>query len=440
LTVSEEVTGWNIILSEKLNTHAANGSLDEDSPKGWSEMGKQRQQSLTNAAKTKTESKKSKLLANPDVKRWYDNTSRSSPTTAEPRLRKLSQFCEAHQMTPMQLAELGMKDLRAVSDLLQDHITAMEQQGKAPQYIKSIITSTKSWLSHFDIQVTRKLKIANIESTPTLEAERVPEGNDMSEILNRCDLFSSTAISLIAKAGLRLETLGNHDGTDGLTMRDLPDLVIRQGFVTPLQTPLRIVVRRTLSKAGHQYMTFLTIGGTKRLVAYLNDRLARGEVLNAESPLLVPDYIYKTRRGRNTGKPFLPTARISQRIRETLRPRFTWRPYVFRAYFDTQLLIAEAKGKMPHDFRVFFMGHKGSIEAKYTTNKGILPEDLLKEMRSSFKRSEEFLDLETQGIDPLLQQKEELHDIVLKATPEELGMALEMLRSLGIGKSSQDKV
>ena len=77
-----------------------------------------------------------------------------------------------------------------------------------------------------------------------------------------------------------------------------------------------------------------------------------------------------------------------------MRPRFTWRPYVLRAFFDTQLLIAESRGKIAHDFRVFFMGHKGSIEAKYTTNKSILSKLLTDEMRESFRRSQEFLDLE----------------------------------------------
>ena len=49
---------------------------------------------------------------------------------------------------------------------------------------------------------------------------------------------------------------------------------------------------------------------------------------------------------------------------------------------------------MAHDFRVFFMGHTGCIEAKYTTNKSILPKILMDEMRESFRRSQEFLDLE----------------------------------------------
>ncbi|MFN3653759.1 MAG: hypothetical protein ACK4TO_00335 [Candidatus Nitrosotenuis sp.] len=73
---------------------------------------------------------------------------------------------------------------------------------------------------------------------------------------------------------------------------------------------------------------------------------------------------------------------------------FPWRPYVLRSFFDTQLMIAESRGKIAHDFRVFFMGHKGSMEARYTTNKGILPDALITEMKNAFLRSEEFLDLE----------------------------------------------
>ena len=78
------------------------------------------------------------------------------------------------------------------------------------------------------------------------------------------------------------------------------------------------------------------------------------------------------------------------------------------------------------------MGHKGTIEAKYTTNKGILPEALVDEMREAFKRSEEFLDLEVKEEDPLLKQKEQLRIAVEKATPERVQ---EMIKALGIGNT-----
>lgn len=412
---------------EKYNLHC---TLDDEDCIMQSDVGKMKQKQTFNTAKTKTHattSKKEKLLSNPDIKRWYDNTARSSINTAETRLRKLGIFCESHDMTPMELVDLGTKDIRAVSDLLQDHITWMEEQNKAPQYIKATMTSVKAWLHHFDIEIKRKMRIANSDSAPTLVNERVPDGTELSEISSRSDLRTGVAISLIAKAGLRPEVLGNYTGTDGLTMKDLPDIAIIQGEVRCLQTPTKIVVRKTLSKARHQYFTLLTNSGTKRLVAYLNDRLARGETLGADSPVIAPDYIYKTYRGKNREKKFLPTQRILQQIRDTLRPRFLWRPYVFRAFFDTQLLIAESRGKIAHDFRVFFMGHKGGIEGKYTTNKGILPEALLDEMKEAFKRSEEFLDLEIKEEDPVLKQKEQLRNKLDKATPEQVQEILRML-------------
>ncbi|MGH9909593.1 MAG: hypothetical protein ACRD32_03045, partial [Nitrososphaerales archaeon] len=129
---------------------------------------------------------------------------------------------------------------------------------------------------------------------------------------------------------------------------------------------------------------------------------------------------------------FVSRRHISKLIRESLRPRFQWRPYVLRAFFDTELLIAESRGKIAHDFRIFFMGHKGSIEAKYTTNKGILPESLVNEMREAFKRSEEFLDLELKEEDPVLKQKEELKTAIEKATPEKVQ---EILKILGVGNT-----
>jgi len=64
---------------------------------------------------------------------------------------------------------------------------------------------------------------------------------------------------------------------------------------------------------------------------------------------------------------------------------------VLRAYFDTQLLLAENHGKISHAYRQFFMGHKGDIEARYTTNKGRLPPSLIEDMRRSFMNCEEYL-------------------------------------------------
>ena len=71
---------------------------------------------------------------------------------------------------------------------------------------------------------------------------------------------------------------------------------------------------------------------------------------------------------------------------------------MLRAYFDTQLLMAESKGLIMRDYRAFFMGHKGDIEHRYTVNKHMLPEDLVEDMRTSYERSLRFLETEERGI------------------------------------------
>jgi hypothetical protein len=196
------------------------------------------------------------------------------------------------------------------------------------------------------------------------------------------------------------------------------------------------VVRKTLSKTNHEYHTFLTDLGAKRLLAYLNERLVSGEALVPESPVIAPFAKYERFRGENHGKRFVETITIRKDIQKAMRPRFLWRPYVLRAYFDTQLLIAESSEKIAHDFRVFFMGHKGSIEAKYTTNKGILPDSLIKEMRDAYSRSEEFLDLEKGEVQSLEKklEKEKTENL----TTAELVLLQNLLKKLDNPKLVQE--
>ncbi len=381
-----------------VNTANSLALTDEDCHK-QSDMGNKlayrKENQITNTTRKRNKpTKKDILLANRDIRRWYDNLARSSLVTAEVRLRKLGKFCENNKITPMELVDLGTRNTRALADLLEDTITTMEKNGNAPQYIKAIITSVKSWLEHYDIEIRRNLKIANQDATPTLANERVPEAAELTELFDRASLRSGATISLIGKAGLRPEVIGSFDASEGLVLKDLPELQIIHGTARFVKIPAKILVRKNLSKAGHNYFTYITELGTKKIVAYLNERLSKGEVLDSESPLIAPSLEYKTFRGKNAEKKFLSTARIEDEVRTTMRPRFKWRPYVLRAFFDTQLLIAESRGKIAHDFRVFFMGHKGSIEAKYTTNKSLLPTELANEMYEAFKRSQELLDLE----------------------------------------------
>lgn len=222
----------------------------------------------------------------------------------------------------------------------------MEQKKYSPGYVENTLSAIKSWLQHFEVDIRRKIKIRYSDSTPTLEGERVPNKDEINEVFNRSSLRTAAMISLVSKAGIRLQVLGNHDATDGLTLADIPDITIQDSKAVCLNPPCKVIVRKTLSKTRHQYFTFLTENGTQKLLAYLNDRITKGETLCPESSVIAPNASYKTFRAKNTSKKFLPTVTVSEEIRETLRPRFRWRPYVFRAYFDTQLLMAEARGLM----------------------------------------------------------------------------------------------
>ncbi len=403
---------------KKVNTTKRLAMADEDRQKR-SEMGNKltysKEETITaTKQKQKKPNKKEILLANKDIRRWYDNHARSSLVSAEVRIRKLGKFCENNKITPMELVDLGQKSPRAVADLLEDTISTMEKNANAPQYIKGTIAAVKSWLEHFDIEIRRNLKVANPDATPTLSNERVPDATELAELFDRASPRAGTIMSLIAKAGLRPEVLGNFDASDGLVIQDLPELELVEKTARFTRVPTKILVRKTLSKGGHSYFTFVTEIGAKKILAYLNQRIGDGESIGNESPLIAPFAKYPRFRGKNKDRKFLSTARIEEEIRETMRPRFLWRPYVLRAFFDTQLLIAESRGKIAHDFRVFFMGHKGSIEAKYTTNKSLLATELANEMWQAFKRSQQFLDLEQN-----MQQGEETGSRQRVVTPAE---------------------
>ncbi|MGB6463476.1 MAG: hypothetical protein WBF38_04545 [Nitrosotalea sp.] len=78
------------------------------------------------------------------------------------------------------------------------------------------------------------------------------------------------------------------------------------------------------------------------------------------------------------------------------------------------------------------------MEAKYTTNKGILPEMLIDEMREAFSRSEEFLDLEKGKVLQPEEQKEIPKEKLQNLTQEEFAMLQNLLEKLNNPKPVQE--
>lgn len=351
------------------------------------------------------------LLADADVRRWYENVARGSKVTADVYLRRLGAFCEHFQVSPKQLVAAGEANLY---NMLLDYVSSLEGKGCAGSYIESALKAVKSWLAHNGIEIKRKLKIKGARDTPTLRDERVPTQRELRRIFLSADKKARVACALIAHSGLRLITVGNYTGTDGLRIRDFPEMRIENGEVTFDKIPTIVTVRFELSKAGHQYFTFLSEEGCEYLKDYLEERIKAGEKLTPNSPVIRP---------KVTPKPFIRTVNIGDMIREAIRGAgFNWRPYVLRAYFDTQLMIAESKGLVLRDYRQFWMGHKGDIEARYTTNKCKLPDEVIEDMREAYTRSQEYLQTtktETNNNRVLLELRKQLL-LVAGFTPAEI--------------------
>ncbi len=341
-----------------------------------------------------TENPPKLLLNDPDVRRWHDNMRRSSFLTSSIRLRRLNIFCERVGMTPKQLIRDGRDDPMKAENMLLDHVSWMEEKKYAPGYIKGTITAIKSWFEYNRIDIRRKIRIANMDVPTSIQNEMVPDRAQLRKMLDAADPRCRAIISMMAFSGMRPQVMGLADKSDGLALSDLPDLILDGSDTRFSRIPAMVVVRPQLSKIRKKYFTFLAEEGCQYVLGYLRERMARGEVLKPSSPLVAAHYGYRlkgwSKLDGNTSR-FLTTNVISTAVRPVIWSVLKVRPYALRAYFDSQLLIAESHGCMTHAYRQFFMGHKGDMEARYTTNKGKLTEQMTEDMRRSYERSQSFL-------------------------------------------------
>jgi hypothetical protein len=267
--------------------------------------------------------------------------------------------------------------------LLLDYVTSEEKRGMTGSYIETTVKSAKSWLAFNNIHIKGKIKIRDSRKTPTLENERTPSIDELRRIFSVATPREKLACVLMAHSGLRIESLGNYKGTDGLRVRDFPEMRVTSDGVTFDKVPTIVTVRSELSKARHKYFSFLSEEGCEYLSQYLTMRIRSGEKLEPETDIIDPKW---------HSKRFVRTINIGDSIRLALKKaNFKARPYVLRSFFDTQMLIAESKGKLAHDYRIFWMGHCGTVENRYTTNRGRLPEHFIEDMRESYKRSQVFI-------------------------------------------------
>lgn len=326
------------------------------------------------------DSKYGYLLQDEDVKRWYLNVARGSQITADVYLRRLGNFREDTNLLPKDLVRMNQK---ALGNCLLDYIS--EKEGKvSPGYLNSVLKAIKSWLNFYGKPLKTKLTVRLSNSRPTVDGERVPTQDELRRILLSATKRDRVSVALMAHSGLRPGVLGSYLGDNGLRLRDLPELKIEGNIVSFEKIPTMIVVPMELSKTRNKYVTFLSEEGCGYLKEYLEERMREGEKLTPDSSVISPKWL--------KDKQFITTIKVSEGVRNAIRKAgLEHRPYVLRSFFDTQLLLAESKIGLPHDYRVHWMGHTGSMEARYTVNKS-MPETLVEDMRQSYAKCQQFLE------------------------------------------------
>ncbi len=329
-------------------------------------------------------SKYKHLLDDQDVRRWYENLEAKSVITATVYLRTLGLYSNLAKTTPKGiLAEARSKKFR---DEFTDFIRRMEKEGKAGSYIERFKKVILSWTSYNNLDVKLKVNIKGSSETPTIATERVPSKDELSKILRMASPRGRISVAIMAFSGVRPESLGDYLGTDGIRLGDFSEAKVRNDGLEIEKVPTVLLVRRALSKARHPYFTFVSSEGITYIQEHLKERVKQGEKLTPESPLLAFDP-----RGIRKNQ-FLRTTLVRRDVKEAiLKAGFTWRPYVLRAYCDTNMIVSESKGFISHPYLQFLMGHKGDIEARYSTNKGRLPPTMIEEMREAYKKCDSLL-------------------------------------------------
>ena len=368
------------------------------------------------------------LLDEKDVKRWHDNLAASSPITAEVYLRTLGLYCNLTNTTPVQILKDGPS--KRFRDNFTDFVRQMERKGKAGSYIMRFKKVILSWLSYNNIDAKLKVNVKGASETPTIASERVPSKDELSKILRMASPRGRVSTAMMALSGLRPESLGDFHGTDGIRFEDFTEAKISSKGVEFTKVPTVLLVRRALSKARHPYFTFVGSEAIDYIQESLHERVKQGEKLTPQSPLLAFDP-----RGVRKNR-FLRTNLVTRDIKEAItKAGFSWRPYVLRAYCDTNMIVAESKGHISHPYLQFLMGHKGDIEARYSTNKGRLPPTMIEEMREAYKKCE-----------PLLSTKaESASEEQIKKTMREqflvvAGFKKEELEKMNLGEMTDEEL
>ena len=334
------------------------------------------------------------LLRDPTVKKWYEAHALRSSLSAEVNLLKLGLFLHRTRLTPVRLVELARDHPEELRDLLIAYATHLHSLKKLDSYIAKTQKGVRDWLLFNGVDFRQFPKLRRAYQAESLARERIPTPEQLRLILGALPPRGRVCALLMAHSGLRPGALGNDRGTDGLTLGDLPELRWegkRPRFeLPPGRKAFLVQVPPRLSKNAFGYVTFGTPEAADAILSYLAERLASGERLAAESPLVALSALgARNTDSKGTGA-FVTTKSVVYALRKAIRSvcpeGVRWRPYVLRSYCSTQLLI----GRMDHDTREAILGHDLGVAGRYNLRKR-LAEHVVEAMREEYERAMEAL-------------------------------------------------
>lgn len=360
----------------------------------------------------------------PDVRDWLRNRERNSVASADVNLRNLMQSLHAFRsIDPPQLLSLSQKELE---EFMQDYVDFFLRKppagkGLLASTVSKYVDSVRSFLQWHGRKIERPLRIPDADDNPLAQSSGIPTQEQLAMLLRSCDARTAAIVALEAFSGVRPQVLGRDDGSDGLTLADLPDLVYSSTEASFGTVPAEVKVRKALSKTRKPYTTYIGPEGCAILTAYLTTRINGGERLRPDSPVI----------SQVNTPAFCHRGNIQDSLRIRMRSvGIKSRTYTLRSYFSNRCLVS---GMQPA-FQQFLMGHKGDLLSRYGLHKQSLPPDTWTEMRRAYERAVPYLETEA------ARNHEEPRVAVYEALLQVAGLGPEEIKGMDVGRKSPGEI
>jgi integrase len=224
-------------------------------------------------------------------------------------------------------------------EVLQEWVTLLHEQQKAPKTILNYFASVKGFLADSDIDIIAEKVKAKIVLPQSYEVstDRAPTPDEIRKILWRGKLTTKAVITVLASSGMRLAEAAN--------------LKVSNIEFGEKGQPSKVVLKAAATKSRKRRVTFISAEATELVKEHLGDKI---KDTNARIFEQSDDALYGsiTRGLIHSG---LRTKEDADSARYSLHP------HCFRKYFHTNMLTAGVDRGVVEGFE----GHKFALDSAY---------------------------------------------------------------------------